>query len=81
MKTRRKRIALVMGVVLAFYCLGYVGARWTHKVVHRISSDAAGNYIWHDVAGGNDLEAPLSALIWNNRIAVLYAPLRYLELG
>ncbi len=81
MKTRRKRICLVIGILLALYCLGYVGARLNHHIVHYISCDASGVYIWHDVADAHGYEVTDTGAIMNARIAAFYTPLRKLELG
>ncbi len=80
MKARRKRISIVIGVLLALYCLGYIGARLNHKVVHYIAADASGNHGWHDVTGGDVRDASLTGEFLNARIAAFYTPLRYVEL-
>lgn len=78
MKARRKCIAFVTGVLLALYCLGYVGVRLSHQLVHYISCNDSGNYAQHDVIGGY---APVTGEGLNAPLAGFYTPLRYVELG
>jgi hypothetical protein len=78
LKTDRKQILIIAGVVLlGAYLSGYVFFRTHHQIIHR-SSVAGGTYSSHSVEGGDGIMAGAAI---NGLIAFVYTPLRYIEMG
>ena len=74
-RIRKRKLILILALLLLIYCLGYGFCRYQRWIVHYTAS-VDGKCTYHGVAAGDYKLGDM-----NQAVAIVYAPLRYVELA